>query len=346
MTKTSRREPVRHTAATVVNTGQVTLYAVCAVLLIVGLVTVPLIVAQVTVAVVLSFFAVFVGLMKMGLWHASTRHTHLDYDVPDADDPTLPHYLVLVPMFREPDMIAPMMSGMAGLEYPKDRLRVKLLVESRERDPSTRAAIDTVDVPDDRPMLVVVGADTGRPIVHLHGMCSEARSDLEAWGPSVSRFGTILALQGNTPCSGGGDNATWTTDVADIDRRISAAIDAVRARGVKLDDREVILIGESMGASRAEALAARFPDKYTRLVLIGAPQTPSPKNLDHAAAVALLAGEREGQQKMLDGTTALSAHGLPARFWELPGAVHGAYGHDGDRVMGEAVGFVVTRGAR
>ena len=206
--------------------------------------------------------------------------------------------------------------------------------------------IDTVVVPDDRPMLVVVGADTGRPIVHLHGMCSEARSDLEAWGPSVSRFGTILALQGNTPCSGGGDNATWTTDVADIDRRISAAIDAVRARGVKLDDREVILIGESMGASRAEALAARFPDKYTRLVLIGAPQTPSPKNLDHAAAVALLAGEREGQQKMLDGTTALSAHGLPARFWELPGAVHGAYGHEGDGVLGEAVGFVVTRGAR
>ncbi|WNG86271.1 glycosyltransferase [Mycobacterium sp. ITM-2016-00317] len=147
MAKTSRREPVRHTAATVVNTGQVTLFALSAVLLIVGLVTVPLIVAQVTVAVVLSFFAVFVGLMKMGLWHASTRHTYLDYDIPSVDDPTLPHYLVLVPMFREPDMIAPMMSGMAGLEYPKDRLRVKLLVESRDRDPSTRAAIDAVDVP-------------------------------------------------------------------------------------------------------------------------------------------------------------------------------------------------------
>ena len=44
----------------------------------------------------------------------------------------------------------------------------------------------------------------------------------------------------------------------------------------------LVLIGESMGAARAEALAARFPERYTRLVLVGSPETPSPDDLRSA----------------------------------------------------------------
>lgn len=147
MLRMKEREPLRHTAATVVNTGQLVFVAVVAVAVVVGLLTSPLSVAKVTVAAVLIFFAVFVGLMKMGLWYASTKYEYPDYEPAEVDDPSLPHYLVLIPMFREPDMIAPMIGGMNNLQYPKDKLSVKLLVESRERDPRTRDAIDAVDIP-------------------------------------------------------------------------------------------------------------------------------------------------------------------------------------------------------
>ena len=54
---------------------------------------------------------------------------------------------------------------------------------------------------------------------------------------------------------------------------------------------EIVLIGESMGAARAESLAARAPLRYGRLVLVGSPQIPSPKNLPKVRAVAALAAE-------------------------------------------------------
>lgn len=148
MLKIKNAEPVRHTAATVVNTGQVLCISGMFVLLLVGLVFSPLTVAKVAVAAVLIFFALFVGLMKMGLWYASTRYQYPSYEVPDVDDPNLPHYLVLIPMFREPDMVEPMVRGMSDVRYPKDKLQVKLLVEGRDRDESTREAIDRMTMPD------------------------------------------------------------------------------------------------------------------------------------------------------------------------------------------------------
>lgn len=154
------REPMRHTAATVVNTGQMVFIALCLTLVVVGLLVDPLTVAKVTVAAVLVFFACFVGLVKMGLWYASTKYRYPDYDVPDVDDPALPHYLVLVPMFREPNMIAPMIQGMRSLEYPTDKLHVQLLVESRDRDPGTRNAIDNVEIP---PFITVVEVPDVKP---------------------------------------------------------------------------------------------------------------------------------------------------------------------------------------
>lgn len=148
MSKTKNSEPVRHTAATVVNTGQLVFLALLTALVVAGVVLSPLTVAKVAVAAVLLFFAAFVGLMKMGLWYASTRYRYPDYTVPSVDDANLPNYLVLIPMFREPDMVEPMIRGMLDLQYPKDKLKVMLLVEERSRDAATRNAIDELTLPD------------------------------------------------------------------------------------------------------------------------------------------------------------------------------------------------------
>jgi pimeloyl-ACP methyl ester carboxylesterase len=214
------------------------------------------------------------------------------------------------------------------------------------RVPRTRTGtIETVDVPDDRKVLVVLGANTKRPIVHFHGMCAEAKSDLDAFAASVSEHGTVVALEGDAPCPRGqGGGASWSTDVAAIDRRVDAALKAVSdARGIALDPGEVVLVGESLGATRVTALASRFPEKYKRLVLVGGPETPSAKQLGSATAIALLAGEKEPQEKMRQGTLGLENAGVTARFWEMADATHGNYGTDGARRMSEAVAFVTSK---
>jgi pimeloyl-ACP methyl ester carboxylesterase len=206
-------------------------------------------------------------------------------------------------------------------------------------------AISTVPVAGDDPVLVVAGnPSVHRPIVHLHGMCERPRANLEAWGAVARDHGTIIALVGDVPCPEKAGATKWSDDAEKIDERIDAAIDAVNmAKGNRLDTSEIVLVGESMGAARAELLAREIPDRYTRLVLIGSPQTASPANLRSARAVANLAGEKEPQQRAKEATRALASAGLAARFWELPGATHGQYGPDGERIMSEAIAFVATR---
>jgi pimeloyl-ACP methyl ester carboxylesterase len=206
--------------------------------------------------------------------------------------------------------------------------------------PARSGAIETVDVPNNRRVVFVVGQKE-RPIVYLHGMCSEPRPALEAWSSSVREQGTIIALEGDAACSDRGGR-TYSTDISALDARIDAAIDAVAfARDLPLDRHETIVIGESLGASRAIALASQFHAKYPRLVLVGGPEAPSARELGGVRAVALLAGEKEPQGKMRQGAASLENAGVAARFWELAGATHGTYGPDGARSMADAVAFVV-----
>ncbi|MBX3199625.1 MAG: hypothetical protein KF894_15935 [Labilithrix sp.] len=212
--------------------------------------------------------------------------------------------------------------------------------------PGRAGPIEAVDVASDRRALVAPGAAGGepeRPIVFLHGMCTESRPSVEAWAGGAREIGTVIALDGDAACPNGGGR-TWSTDIAALDARIDAAIDAVSAAdGLALDAGKLVVVGESMGASRAVALATRFPAKYTRLVLVGGPETPTRAALPDVKAVALLAGEKEPQEKMQKGAANLAKAGAETRFWELAGAVHGAYGDDGPRTMGEAIAFVARR---
>ncbi|MBS2015874.1 MAG: hypothetical protein JST00_23505 [Deltaproteobacteria bacterium] len=178
----------------------------------------------------------------------------------------------------------------------------------------------------------------------LVGCSKDRAAHLEAWGAAVAQeHGTGIAVTGDVPCDDPPGLFQWSQDPEKLDARIVAAIDAVdSARSLGLDKSEIVLVGESMGAARAELLAARKPERYARLVLVGAPETPSPKSLAGVRAVASLAGEKEPQAAMKNGATALAAAGKRAQFWELPGAAHGEYGRDGARIMREAVTFVAA----
>jgi predicted esterase len=205
--------------------------------------------------------------------------------------------------------------------------------------------IETLKVPNDRDVFYVPAEDRSnskRPIIHLHGMCTEPKSDLDAFSKSVNNYGTVIALVGDKACGANANEAaTWAMDPVALDARIKTAIEAVRTQAhVELDPHDPILIGESMGASRAVMLANKFPDRYQRLVLVGAPEAPSPTALSKAKAVSVLVGEKEQQAVFEKSKKVLSSQNANARFWVLPGAVHGDYGKDGARIMSDAVAFV------
>ncbi|MBL8572993.1 MAG: glycosyltransferase [Hyphomicrobiaceae bacterium] len=61
---------------------------------------------------------------------------------PDAE---LPTYAVLVPLYREPEIVAQLLAGLAALRYPADRLEILLLIEAD--DDATRAELARHAIP-------------------------------------------------------------------------------------------------------------------------------------------------------------------------------------------------------
>lgn len=225
-----------------------------------------------------------------------------------------------------------------GCEPPRGRVDERAL---SEREPSYAAGVPTsLAVPGDGAAHVSHGIrGDGRVVVYLHGRCSDPVTDLRSWGGLATRFGTMIALVGDVAC----DNGTkeWSLDESLLEERIEGALaELERVRSERVLKSDAILVGESQGASRVERLAARYPERYRRLVLIGAPSAPSFERLRNAVAVATLAGSREPQEDMTRGARALESAGLASRFFELPGAAHGEYGPEGQRVMTEALTFV------
>jgi cellulose synthase/poly-beta-1,6-N-acetylglucosamine synthase-like glycosyltransferase len=71
--------------------------------------------------------------------------THTIFAVSDDEaravpDDELPVYSILVPAYREPDVIAALLAGLDRLEYPRDKLDVKVVLE--EDDAETIAAVE------------------------------------------------------------------------------------------------------------------------------------------------------------------------------------------------------------
>ena len=240
---------------------------------------------------------------------------------------------------------------------PLDRPRARTAIEAARGRlaavPSPPSALGRVDsgnqsyvdvrVPLDRRAHVVWGADDDpRAVVYLPGHCGNDLAFTD-WATAARPHGTLVALLGDIACPGQG-RFRWGPDLATIDHRIVAALAAVgAARGRRLDSDVVTLVGYSEGALRAEGLAHRFPGRYRVVALAGLPRPPRRDKLEHVRAAAVVAGEWDRARTMREATGALAAAGLPARFFELPGARHGEYGPDGTRVLGEALQWLAER---
>jgi len=59
-----------------------------------------------------------------------SRYEFSDEFLLDQDDDTLPTYTVLVPAYREPEVIGSLVANLAALDYPANKLEIKLLLEA------------------------------------------------------------------------------------------------------------------------------------------------------------------------------------------------------------------------
>ena len=190
--------------------------------------------------------------------------------------------------------------------------------------PATSAApveIRVEDFPAEEGFVVRGGAGTGQAVL-FGGVCAQPQGYADAIKIAASSRVQLVALRGDKPCSG--EFRGWKFDLDGLSGRIDRTF---RALGLG-PAHDVLLIGYSQGASVAELLAAREPEKYTRVVLMAKPSKPEPWHFGKTKAVATMAGTKDAQQLMVSGSRALSAAGVRSRYFPLPGAAHGYMGDD------------------
>lgn len=150
--------------------------------------------------------------------------------------------------------------------------------------------------------------------VFLGGSCTHPRASMEVLRRAATEHGTIVALQGDQPCKGEPSLRRWSPDASALSDRIDAAL---RAAGVAQAS-DLVVIGYSQGAERAEWLANRFREKYTRFVLVAGPIVPSPGRFGGARGVVAMAGPGDVRENMALGARRLRRSSIPAIYMELP----------------------------
>ena len=203
-----------------------------------------------------------------------------------------------------------------------------------------------LSMPGDRPLRVAhAEADQPQAIIYLHGMCGNPKG-ADSWLDLATQRGTFIVLRATIPCPSR-PGYKWPQEPHLIQERIDAALDRVKVeRGGLLNLDEVLLIGYSQGAHRAEKIAAVHPRRYRQIVLGGSPTSPTPEKLHQGQSIAILAGELEDSSHMEAGYFSLRDAGIRTHFFLLPRAHHGGYGPEGRRVMGEVFAWLLDSPSR
>ena len=107
-----------------------------------------------------SVFYVACSLYKFKLTYDSLGHQYeigvTDEEVAALDERDLPHYSILVPLYREASVLPRLVAGIGGLDYPKTKLDVRLLCE--EDDDETVPAIREMNLPPHFKLVIVPDA--------------------------------------------------------------------------------------------------------------------------------------------------------------------------------------------
>jgi glycosyltransferase XagB len=149
---------------TVLSPGQKAFILIGLVALVAGFVVAPI---ATIVGLNAAFVVFFIASNTMKVFLISRALNHpsavtVDVTADRVSDDELPIYTILLPVYREAALIPQLVAGIRALDYPEDRLDVKLLLE--EDDIETRDAADQLGLPDCFDVLVVPAVGpTGKP---------------------------------------------------------------------------------------------------------------------------------------------------------------------------------------
>jgi pimeloyl-ACP methyl ester carboxylesterase len=206
--------------------------------------------------------------------------------------------------------------------------------------PAAPARVERIRVPGDVAASVVRASDGAPPTtVFLPGLCSNANAYLHAFPEAARRQGGVFAIEGDQPCGALEGFRSFSWDASKLHARIEAA---AAAAGLTAVPREgLTLVGYSQGAALGEQLVQRWPSRYARVVLIGAPTDPSASKLAEARAVVTMSCARDVPWKMKEATSRFVRAGIPSTYLEMPGCTHGNIA-DGDVTFDAAFDWLRT----
>jgi predicted esterase len=178
-----------------------------------------------------------------------------------------------------------------------------------------------VEETEDEPGSVLYPARSAgsRPItVVLHGMCSEPERACRHFVEAITESENLICPRARLRCDSGGSIWPGAGFAADIERGIERAKTRLPAPADESAGRT--LIGYSLGAFRALALAEQGRGRYPRVMLIGGRIHPNRARLDANGVERLLlvAGRFDRTHDPMQREAArLERVGFPARFLGL-----------------------------
>lgn len=101
---------------------------------------VPVLTGTVLMSLMIVLYTAVIGL-RVDLMARSSGHDRFSFtddELAQLDPATLPRFTILVPAYREPEVLPHLVDNLAALDYPAELLEIKLLLE--EDDAETRAA--------------------------------------------------------------------------------------------------------------------------------------------------------------------------------------------------------------
>jgi len=167
-------------------------------------------------------------------------------------------------------------------------------------------------------------------------MCGHGLGYAQSFQRAAAERGTLIAPQADVVC-GEGPGAKWSLDVAALDQRI---VETFRRLGHPEPIDDICVIGMSQGATRAAALAQMFPERYTRLISMGAPTVVKTAGLDKLHAAVMMVGQRERRDLMLESERALIKTGVPTTSLVIEGAEHASMGVQPEQTMSAALDWL------
>jgi len=167
-------------------------------------------------------------------------------------------------------------------------------------------------------------------------MCGHGFGYAQSFQHASARKGRLIAPQADVLC-GEGPGAKWSMDVAALDARIVAAFLKL---GYAEPISDICVLGMSQGATRAAALARTFPERYTRLVSMGAPTAVKSSGLERLRAAVVMVGQRERKDLMLASEKALRRAGVPAKSLIIPDADHAGMGPTPEQTMADMLDWL------